>query len=452
MTTYNLEQFKTNNIKLISILDVKNLQKALVCNAGVLQNKKQNATQYYSDLLIAYRDYNPCDSKVKFSFNNDIYNFLQQQDLGFYLGIPSNYFNCIMHPHSGKASIYLKDDDTWMYKCFDKDCRFKIGDITKITECLTGLNRPKALQFMMDVYGVVLEKTQLQLEQERVIDSNIELLFNQNHLRSNYPELYIRIKKYIPQLLILHEFAKMNISLKEAMENKSVVFSAPIREISKKLIEQEESSSLNVVSKRNNILAFIGLLLKLSDSQVSADVVKDARDYAYENNYNNYENFYAVPSYDYQVLNTAEKKSQEFKDTAMTVRGFNRDMLINGFPKEESVKVYPRQRNYNVDLNYKKISDILKDLVCNSIKKCGYCLENDIYGNGYVIRGIKRRLNIFDSKIINMKRIEAIFKTCLPELINSYGFIRCRLTKELKEKFNIDIGIKGTPNIIYKNT
>lgn len=446
---YNLNQFKSKNIEYICKLDVKNLQNTCIEWVTSTFTKKTNSINNYYDGLDAFVTYNPTECKVRYSFTNEIYNFLFKQDLHIYLGIHSDYFKCLMHKHKDQqASIYLKDDDTWVYKCFDPECKFKIGDINKITECLTGLNRPKALEFLMQVYGVVLEKNDWQIEQEKILDSNIELLLDIDNLKANYPELYKRIKNFIPQLIILHECAKRNITLEQIINTDLVTFTAPVREISQTLITKGNSGDLKNISKRNNILVFIGLLLKLSDDMVLPCELEKIKSYAISKNFVNYHNFYALPSYSYDVLNNAENKSIEFKKSGMTVKGFSLEMFKRGFTNNEIIDVYPRQKNNETSVLNDKIVDIIKEKIYEDIKVKGYCIEKDIYTNGYFIRSIKNKLKIYDSKKINKKSVELIFKMCLPELINTYSFKRSRVNKYLRETYEIN-NIKGSPNIIY---
>jgi hypothetical protein len=448
---YNLNQFPTKNIEYICKLDIKNLQNA--CHDYVRRSKttKPNSDNNYNDVLCSFVDFNPTESKVTYSFNNDIYNYLYRQDLRIYLGIYKDYLKCLMHQDKeNQASLYQKDDGVWVYKCFDFSCPFKIGDINKLTECLTGLNRPAALEFLMEVYGVILQKNEYQIKQEKVLDANIELLLDVEKLQQNYPELYKRIKLYIPQLLILHEFAKRNLTLEQAINSDLVTFTAPVRQLSQSLIEQNKSGDLNQITKRNNILTFIGLLLKLSDDMILPNELQRLKDYALNLGYNNYLNYYALPSYNYNVLNKAESKSIEFKESAMTVRGFSSEMLSRGFGDNEVHNVFPRQENKSLNGLHDKVIEIITKKILFEIKNKGCCIEKQIYGNGYFIKSIKNKTKVLDPSIINKQTIETIFKICLPELINKYDFKRGRLSNELKEKFNIK-NIKGMPMILYKD-
>jgi hypothetical protein len=447
---YNLNQFESNNIEYICKLDVKNLQKACVDWVTKNKIKKPSYTNVYYDGIYTFEDYNPNESKVRYSFNNDIYSFLSRQDLHIYLGTEKNCIKCMMHEDlKHQASLFRKDNGGWIYRCFNESCSFKIGDINKITECLTGLNRPKTLEFLMQVYGVVLEKNNWQIEQEKIIDANIELLLDVETLKDNYPELYKRIKIYIPQLLILHEFAKRNVTLEQALNSDLVTFTAPVRDISKSLVENGSSGDIKNISKRNNILAFIGLLLKLSDDMVLPEQIQKLKDYAEKQGHHNYHNYYAIPSYSYSILNNAENKSVEFKSCGMSVEGFSSKMISSGFGEKELHKIYPRKKISNNELLEDKIAEIIKEKIYNEIKIKGYCIEKDIYDNGYFVRSIKNKLKIYNNDIINKKIVRITYKIYIPELINMYGFIRCRLTKELKEKFNIN-NINNSPTIIYK--
>ena len=446
---YNLNQFQSKNIEYICKLDVKNLQKACVEWISTTLSNYANNINYYNVGMNAFVSYDPRESKVRYSFTNEIYNYLFKQNLHIYLGINADYFKCFMHRHNDQhASIYLKDDDTWIYKCFDPECKFKIGDINKITECLTGLNRPKALEFLMQVYGIVLEKNEWQIEQEKILDANIELLLDIENLKNNYPELYKRIQNYIPQLIILHEYAKRNITIEQIFNNDLVTFKAPVRDISQALIAQGKSGDIKTISKRNNILIFIGLLKKLSDDMILPSELEKIKEYALSQNFINYYNYYVLPSYSYNVLTDAENKSIEFKNSGITVQGFSFEMLKRGFTNNELIEVYPRQKNNDTNTLNDEIIEIIKKKIYKDIKEKGYCIEKDIYSNGYFIRNVKNKLKIKDSKKINKKTVEYIFKLCLSELINTYEFKRSRINKKLRDRFELD-NIKGSPNIIY---
>ena len=112
-----------------------------------------------------------------------------------------------------------------------------------------------------------------------------------DNLKANYPELYKRIKNFIPQLIILHECAKRNITSEQIINTDLVTFTAPVREISQTLITKGNSGDLKNISKRNNILVFIGLLLKLSDDMVLPCELEKIKSYAISKNFVNYHNF-----------------------------------------------------------------------------------------------------------------------------------------------------------------
>jgi hypothetical protein len=353
-----------------------------------------------------------------------------------------------MHNDSqNKASIFQKDDAVWVYKCFYSECKFKTGDINKLTECLTGLNRPDALEFLMKVYNVELYKNEEQIKQEKILETNIELLMDIEKFKSNYPELHSRIKNYIPQLIILHNYAKRNLSLQDAISNNHVSFSAPVRQIAEELIKDGKSGHIAHISKRNNIMVFIGMLLKLSDENFPQDDIQKLKDFSLSQGWSNYKNFYGIPSYSYDVLTKADNKSLEFKEAGMSVQGFTKDMLKSGFTEDETKVVYPRQYKKTTNKLHEDIADIIKDRIIQDIKQYGCCVETNITKNGYFIRSIKNKLKIYSANVINKKIIENVFKIYLPDIINSYDLKRGRLTNALKSKFKVNV--KGSPNILY---
>lgn len=98
----------------------------------------------------------------------------------------------------------------------------------------------------------------------------------------------------------------------------------------------------------------------------------------------------------------------------------------------------------------KTVWNILKDKIENKISINGYCIENSIYNNGYLIRHIKNKLNNNNDNDFKLTKTYAkiIIDRYIQELLITNLLVRCRLTKTLKDKFKINI--KGNPNILYK--
>jgi len=73
---YNLNQFKSKNIEYICKLDIKNLQNTCIEWVTSTFTKKTNSINNYYDGLNTFIDYNPTDTKIRYSFTNEIYNYL----------------------------------------------------------------------------------------------------------------------------------------------------------------------------------------------------------------------------------------------------------------------------------------------------------------------------------------------------------------------------------------
>lgn len=444
---YNL----TKNIEYINSLDVKNLQNAMY-------DWIKGSLNYQVNIILSSIEHvHPKNldtlksdgSKVIFNFSNEIRNYLYHQDLRCFLGVRDQYFNCFIHnDHNRSASVFQKDDGTWLYKCFYDGCEFKIGDITKLTECFTGLNRPDALDFLMQVYNISLEKNEWQLHQEKILDANIELLLDVDFMKKNYPYIYQKLKNSIPQLIILHEYAKRNVSINDIANGNVAVFSVSVRQLAQELRDNNLTGNVSTVCKHNNLLIFAGLLNKLKDSDVPQDELERFRKYAEDRGYKRYENFYSIPSYSYNILNSVENKAKEFIESGMSIGYFSKEMIKRGFGDNEANRVFPRQINeLSNDLD-NKVAKFIERKVLSEIKNKGYCIESKLYSNGNFIRSIRDYLKITDKRLINKQSVERVFKIILPELINSYDIKRSRFTNVLKEKFNA-INFNGSPNILY---
>lgn len=456
---YNLNESK--NINNILNSDIKKIQDGCVdyVNNIPIPNIKYTHTNSGIILPRTFLEYDPTETKVSFGFHNDIYEYLYQQNMYIYLGVTpdkTNHFNCIMHDDTEhSATIFRhKDNGMYLYKC--KVCGFRVGDINKVTECLTHLNRPDALQFMMNVYGITLDKTDEQIKQEKILDANIRFLMNRENILLNYPELYNRIKYYLPQLIILHEFAKLNLTLTQARNSSLITFTAPLKALSEDLIKQERNGDIKQISKRNNIFVFLTLLMKLPDSEVLPIQLQNLKDYSLSKGYYNYANVYSIDSYSHDTLSIAEDKAKEWKESGMTVRGFGREMIDKGFGDEKVIEVFPRIYNKPYDILNFEISKIVKRKIFSAMKSDGYIIEREIHTNGYFIRDIKKELDHFNQtpdvhvNKITKRMVQTVCKIYIPELVNSYDFKESRLTNILREKLNISTDkVKGSPTILY---
>lgn len=73
---YNLNQFQSKNIEYICKLDVKNLQNACLDWVIMVSSKKTNSINSYYDGLNTFVDYNPTETKVRYSFTNERYKYI----------------------------------------------------------------------------------------------------------------------------------------------------------------------------------------------------------------------------------------------------------------------------------------------------------------------------------------------------------------------------------------
>lgn len=448
----NVNEYPSTNIEYIKKKDWKGLNK-LIFNK--YNDNEDTSTPIYKSMTLIPNNGGTSILQIPvkvFNFKKDVYDYLYQQDLREYLGVSGNYIDCVIHNDKNKsASIFQTDQGNYMYKCFSSNCKFGSGNINKLTEALTGLNRPDTLEFLMKVYNIEIIKTDWQKEQEKILESNIDLLLDMNYFKSHYPELYRRINKYIPQLIILHEYAKRNICLEQILDDKdTVAFTAPIRSISNEIMKIGANSDPKAIKKRNNILVFIGLLTKLGDDIIPKEKLDQVKEYATNMGYKNFVNFYSLPSYDYNTLNYATDKSIEFTEKNMTVKGFSREMLLRTFGEEEANRVYPRQEGKSIYEGNDRIIMILKQAALNIICEKGWVLEKEILENEHVDNEIKSELGLKDNKKIFKQRKTKLWKICLQEFLDEYILERRKLNKKLIERFSIK-GIKGYPYIIYKN-
>lgn len=398
-----------------------------------------------------------CNTPTRiFNYRNKAYEYLRKQDLNTYLGLHNSNFNCVIHNDQSKsAGIFITEEGNYLYKCFSSNCKFGVGDINKITEALTGLNRPDTLKFMMKVFNIEIIKTDEQIKYEEMLDANIDLLMDFQYLKNQYPDLYKRIKKYIPQLIIVHECAKRNINL-DSFGLDKMVFIAPKRAIAQEKLEFEidgkkykNPSNEKDVGLRTNILTYIGLINKVSDKEILEDKLLELQKFSKKNGYSNYPTLYTIPSYDYSTLSSAHDKAIEFKEKNLKIKGFGREMLLRNLGESEANRVFPRLEGKKHFSSNDKIVMILKFAALEEIKDKGYVIIKDLINKKEIDEKIIEELSLRESQKVFKSRKEKAFNRCLQEFLDEYLLEYKRLNKELKKRFNIK-DIKGYPYIIYK--
>ncbi|WEG18533.1 hypothetical protein PQ478_08625 [Alkalihalophilus pseudofirmus] len=371
-------------------------------------------------------------SPVVFYTYTEVYDYIKQQDLRLLLGLGEGSCSCLFHEDSNpSANIFYGDEvQGYIYKCFSEKCTFKTGTIRKVIERILGCNKVEGLNFLMKLYRIELKETDWQKEQRRIIDENIRYLMSID-LQEEYPELYIRIKRYLGDLTILHNIAKENLPAEHYSDEKiEYLFYASVRHIA----NIKGIKNIKRVNDIVSLFAYLGLIFKKTKDDMPQRMIEDVSKVMSDKKSDKL-TFFALPSYSHEIMTFGEEKAVEFKEKHFSMKGWSREMLLRSLGDEEANRVYPLQKG-------KQLS---KQSECNVSKLETYCLDL-LNENGWIIESeiVNNVVLSFGGK--EYKKIQ--IKKMLGEFIDKYDLKRSRLNKKIKNLLNVEY--EGSPFIIYK--
>ena len=418
--------------------------------------------------LIEYASYS--NEGYTCSHINDAYEYLYKQDLASYL-TKTGYlksqqmnFHCIFHNDSQPSASIFRDEKTgnYMYKCHSESCGFT-GNIVRVTERLTGMRRVETFKYLCKHYNVDIVESEWQKQQKEIMDHNIHILSSE-WFKDEHPELYKRIKRYIPLLIMMNLLSKQYIGTNTLREVEKNMFSASkkylsqmAKELSGVIAENygqleytKINSDIKEISKRVDLFAFLGVINKIHINDLPKELyqiavierekkLKKGRDV-------NFQNYYSIPEYDDQLMTSANQRADDFKKNNMSMIGFGREMVTRGIGKEEADKVYPMLSKLEISKKSDEISEYIKKKFIDVIENKGWVTEGEILDEL-----VKENLEKTDGMVKGRTRNEKNIKKSLNELIEGYGLRRERLNKKLKNKLGINDEISGYPFVIYKN-
>jgi hypothetical protein len=398
-------------------------------NLGLIKNRNIDALK---EII------NPQSEPIIFNSYNEIYDYLKKQDLQQFLGLPQR-FCCIYHNDKNPSANIYKDKDTnyWWYKCFSPKCKV-VKDIMSVTEWLTDLSIPKALEFLCKIYNIQYLETDWQKDQKEILDGNKRLLAS-DRFKIVAPETYQRIGKYINELYVLNDIAKDFVWTEKyaTVDDNRALFFMNIKDIAR-ICKKDKKNISNYLG----LFTYLGLLDKLNNQQIPEELLDKAKHVAAQQRkkvkkktgqdiFMYMVNYYSIPSYKDKVIFQSEQKSLEFKEKNFSMAGWGREMILRALGEEEANRVFPQLQGLDIKENHKIIAENIENIFLNMLDKQGYVTEKEIENS------------------FNDKNIHIHVKRTIPELLDKYDLIRVRANKQIKEQYNIQSD--GYPFIIIKN-
>ncbi|MEN6351405.1 MAG: hypothetical protein ABFD08_18690 [Syntrophomonas sp.] len=361
---------------------------------------------------------------VKFTCHDEVYEYLKKQDLALFLGLPYK-FRCIFHNDKiPSANIYIdRKTGYYWYKCFSESCGVT-KDIINIAESLLHCNTVKALRFLRALYKIEYQETEWQKEQKAILDENKRLLRDDERFELIAPETYKRIRNYIPQLILLNDFAKEHVVTENFTDDQdNALFFAGLTYLANLFKKKNDTKRVgNIIA----LFAYLGLLNKLNQEQIPEFLLKEAKHQAALKRQKYLVSYYSIPSYCDEIISFSENKSKEFKEHHLTMRGLTKEMFMRALGEEEANRIYPQMKGKVIPELNEVVTKKLEDALVNLIKEKGWTTEQEILDNVPLYFKGQNRF-----KKDQIKRV-------VGSLLDNYDLKKARLNKELREKLGIE--------------
>lgn len=352
-------------------------------------------------------------------------------------------FCCIFHDdNSPSASIYFGDCGKWLYKCFSGNCKYgdKALTIHSIIANLANIKAWEAWEAIKQIYNCEVLRTpqseRLQgelLEIAEILDTLDETGFNaQCPVASKNVRYAVELYHHILRI------AGRNIS--PYTKEDKVIFFFSLRQLA-----NESGRSPNKANKINQyitMLAYHGMIEKLSDEQVPMALLKKAYEHTKENQ--RHIQFYALQGWNNDTLLNIEDNGNRWKRNGYRQNGISYEMFYRTEGQEVASRLYPlsskttkedkvitKKPTKSADKRHEAIMNVCMDLIMEK----GYTTEKEI---ALALRG----------KGIGKELSDRQIKRSITDICECNNLIKTRSTKALKEQFNIVSS--GYPTIIYR--
>ena len=365
--------------------------------------------------------------QTSFENEKDLYKYINSIDLSEYLGI-DGYVNCILPEHeddSPSAHIYTTDDGTQVYKCFGcNKCYTIIGITEKLAQC----KKSQAIEFIKSVYNLKLEKSDWVKQQQQMLIDNANYL-DSEEFDLQFPTLskLIRTRKVHIQKMLLHFTQYVNDNMQN-ME-RPIFFDSYKNLLSVCGIRQD---SRKILSQSLTLFALLNMIEKLPVESIPEKELTKAKHIAAKYGFKKITNFYSFPEYGVLQFGNSEEIAKTLKANNITLKGLSREYILRTFGTELANKCYPQYIHEN-SLGTTEKSDNatikLSVKALETIEAQGYILEKDIKQKGLT---------------------EIQWKKSIQEILNTYGLIKVKASKDNKIKYNIPADIHYLTTVIVK--
>lgn len=356
----------------------------------------------------------------------ELYKLLMRIDLSEYLGVHiGTKMRCILPDHEDakpSAHIYISDDGTQLYKCFGCDDAL---NIVQLTMRLANCRKTTAVKFISGLYNIKLKESEWIMDQKRQIDAFRHIIYLKQ-FQDTLPNLSIvlgRRKKYLEKML---DFIYDNIKDDLIVGDYPVVFASYDTLMTHFGIRKRE-----IVAQSILLFTLLGLIVKVPISQIPKQYMETTIEIQRKHRHHKTTNYYQMGDFGISNLNKADAMARVLKEKGMTYKGLTREFVYRTFGQEAADRCFPQYKRENAIGMSTKSDDAVISIaifINKRIKKQGYCLVKEITLN---------------------KKYDLQWRKAIAEILESYGWQKRKLNKELKEKFKVNA--KGYPQVIIND-
>jgi hypothetical protein len=369
---------------------------------------------------------------VNLNSKYEVVEYLKTKDLKDYLEIYNNNENNICCPfHSDttpSASIFIKDNHQ-LLKCYSNNCSFNSGSIIEIVKYRDKVDEEEAIKILTEHYNIKTNYSWIE-KQKEIIAENIRKINNIENNKNKYQYLYNCIRRIKCDLVSKLEFAKELITL-QSVSGKALFFCS-LREferISKKSLYRDSHNGQNLKVDRYCLL---GLLEKVDKEELPKELWKNTLE---TKKYENHIQFYSVPEYTEELLNSANETARTFKECGIRMNAISKDTVLQMFGEEKAHEIYPQTIASEFSEGSKKFMNAVEAVLLLDLRTSGYSKVNDI------VEEMQRK---YSWKTVTDRRV----KKYIPALLVKHSLVEKVVNKEMKGKLGI-CG-SGYPKVIVR--
>lgn len=359
-------------------------------------------------------------------------NYLKSLDMAEVLGVRFNpTFDFFHFENNPSASIFkMEDSDIYLYKCHSASHPFT-GNIIHVIGKLTGLDYIQSLNYLIEVAEIKIEVTE-QISELREQCTVFQHTLLSEDLKDDYPAIHTRLWRYKTDINAILEIFKENIYEDENGELRSLTWMSSDN-LSLKLYGTKEKS--RTIRRILNLMSYTEWIEKLDESQIPARLLEQIKKNQNSNGYSRRSNVFELFTLGTDFFTGLNKKCEVMAEQGFTMKGFSKEYVLNADGVESADKLYVQEKN-------RGISKTSEDITADIYQLVDFHLEQETH---IVIGDLLEELT---AKWKSKNLVETKFKQVLPKLLKDKNLQKSRLTKALREKWDLP-STQASPAILY---